>query len=154
MTVFAIDPGTTESAWAVVEAGEFVSGAKERNEDMLERAWGLCPPVTHVAVEKVASYGMAVGAEVFETVYWSGRFHEAARYNYMNLSRPTRKEVVVHLCGSAKAKDANVRQAIIDRLGPQGTKKNPGPTYGVKGDVWAAIAVALYTYDKLMEEQK
>jgi hypothetical protein len=40
-----------------------------------------------------------------------------------------------------------VRQALIDRLGPQGTKKNPGPTYGMRSHLWAALAVAVYAGD-------
>ena len=35
----------------------------------------------------------------------------------------------------------NIRQALIDRFGPQGSKKNPGPTFGFGGDTWAALAV-------------
>jgi hypothetical protein len=40
-----------------------------------------------------------------------------------------------------------VRQALIDRLGPQGTKKNPGPTYGMRSHLWAALAVGVYAWD-------
>jgi len=54
-----------------------------------------------------------------------------------------RKEVKIYLCGSMKAKDPNIRQALIDRLGDPGTKKNPGPTYGVKSHAWSALAVAV-----------
>ena len=54
----------------------------------------------------------------------------------------------MHLCGSAKAKDSNIRQAIIDRYGGDpkrciGTKKAPGPLYGISADQWAALALAL-----------
>jgi hypothetical protein len=42
-----------------------------------------------------------------------------------------------------------VRQALIDRLGLQGTKKAPGPTYGIKSHEWAALAVAVYGWDQL-----
>jgi hypothetical protein len=42
-----------------------------------------------------------------------------------------------------KAKDANIRQALIDKIGPQGTKKDPGPTYGISKDVWSALAIAV-----------
>jgi hypothetical protein len=43
-----------------------------------------------------------------------------------------------------RAKDANIRQALIDKIGPQGTKAQPGPTYGIKSHSWAALAVAVY----------
>ena len=96
----------------------------------------------HVVVEMVASYGMPVGKEVFETCVWIGRFMQvwhdpdAVRLIY-------RRDVKLHLCGSARAKDGNIRQALIDKLGPQGTKKAPGPTYGVKSHAWAALALAV-----------
>ena len=35
------------------------------------------------------------------------------------------KEEKMNLCGSMKAKDSNIRQALIDRFGEVGTKKNP-----------------------------
>jgi hypothetical protein len=43
-----------------------------------------------------------------------------------------------------RAKDANIRQALLDLIGPQGTKAQPGPTYGIKSHTWAALAVAVY----------
>jgi hypothetical protein len=51
-----------------------------------------------------------------------------------------------------RAKDQNIRQALIDRLGPPGTKKNPGPTYGVTSHMWSALAVAVTAHDKLKEQ--
>jgi hypothetical protein len=65
-----------------------------------------------------------------------------------------RRDVKLHLCHSPRAKDANVRQALIDRLGPQGTKKNPGPTYGMKSHLWAALAVGVYAMDKVVREER
>jgi hypothetical protein len=64
---------------------------------------------------------MPVGAEVFETIYWSGRFAEA--YGVEHDARITRIDVKMHLCHSPRAKDGNVRQALIDRFGKPGTKK-------------------------------
>jgi hypothetical protein len=59
--------------------------------------------------------------------------------------------VKLHLCGTNKAKDANVRQALLDmfpRTGggavPQvGTKKEPGPLYGISTHAWPALGVAI-----------
>ena len=36
-----------------------------------------------------------------------------------------------------------MRQALLDRVGPRGTAKAPGPTYGLKADEWAALGVAV-----------
>lgn len=100
--------------------------------------------VDEMAIEMIASYGMPVGREVFETCLWIGRFIEAWGGPYTLVYR---RDVKLHLCGQARAKDGNVRQAIIDRFGGKqsaiGNKKTPGPLYGVSGDVWQALAVAI-----------
>jgi hypothetical protein len=67
--------------------------------------------------------------------------------------------VKLHLCKSTKANDASIRQALIDRYGPGkeraiGTKKAPGPLYGVKADVWAALALAVTWHDTREERLK
>lgn len=146
MTVLGIDPGPVTSHWATFD-GVCATGGSCKNTD-----WGGCYYQDCVAIEKVASYGMPVGAEVFETVFWSGRIYERYAKHGIRISRPTRKEVVTHICGSARAKDSNVRQALIDRIGAPGLKKSPGPTFGIKGDQWQALACSVYAWDKLMEE--
>lgn len=60
-----------------------------------------------------------------------------------------RLDVKIHLCKTAKAKDANIRQALIDRFGYPGTKHHPGVLYGVKTHCWAALGVAVCAYDRL-----
>ena len=102
----------------------------------------------HVVCEQIASFGMAVGAEVFETCVWTGRFWQHAERHGMDFSRVKRMEVKMHLCHSARAKDGNIRQALIDRLGPPGKKKSPGVTFGITKDQWAALAVAVTFKDK------
>ena len=103
-----------------------------------------------LAIEMVASYGMPVGKEVFRTVWWSGRFAQAwIHYQRSEPIEVYRKDVKLYLCNSPRAKDANIRQALIDLIGPQGTKKNPGPTYGVKSHAWAALGVAVTAETRL-----
>jgi hypothetical protein len=149
MRLLAIDPGTTESAWVVWDGVRVVAHAKESNDTLMLRILGHDIADQWVAacvIEMVASFGMPVGAEVFETVYWIGRFAQAIGPHCV--TRITRNEIKNHLCHSSRAKDANIRQAIIDRLGGPGTKKAPGLTYGISGDVWSALAVALTWWDK------
>ena len=141
--ILAIDPGPTCSG--VVHFRCFKKPLIEarvlENNDLL-LALELAQ-YQSVAIEMIASYGMAVGKEVFETCVWIGRFIQAAKIPPV---RYTRQEVKLHLCGSPRAKDANVRQALIDLLGPPGTKAKPGPTYGVRSHAWAALAVAVYDH--------
>lgn len=155
--ILALDPGPTRTAWLLlVPAGAGGHSLEPRrhgilpNRDLLERLREGSPelsayyPPAVTVIEKVEGFGMAVGAEVFETVWWSGRFAEASRR--MPVERLTRKAVKLHLCGSMRAKDPNIRQALIDRYGGAdaiGRKASPGPLYGVAGDVWSALAVAV-----------
>lgn len=142
--VMAIDPGTTESGWAIFEEGRVVESGISPNDLLLDNLLFDCDGEASCAIEMIASYGMAVGKEVFETCVWIGRFCERWHSHTGHLPRLIpRLAVKLHLCKSPKAKDANIRQALIDKLGPQGTKKDPGPTYGVKSHAWAALAVAV-----------
>lgn len=78
-----------------------------------------------LAIEMVASYGMPVGETIFETCVWIGRIIETVyRYN-IPVTKIYRKDEKMNICHSMKAKDSNIRQALIDRFGEVGTKKNP-----------------------------
>ena len=156
MNILAIDPGPVQSALVLLSPDrKIIQASIEGNYEVasfLRSGWWLgtlgTPGWPHVAIEMIASYGMPVGAEVFETCCWIGRFEEA--YVHTDLrARYCRKDIKLHLCGSNRAKDSNVRQALIDLLGPAGIKKNPGPTYGIKKDMWAALAVAVYAHHVL-----
>jgi len=166
MRVLAIDPGTTESGWVLydTETECVVHREISDNCDLLHymevgdfRSGQL--KADHMAIEMVASYGMPVGASVFETCCWIGKFECAFAFGHELDSRPSsriyRKDVKLHLCLDSRAKDANIRQALIDRFsGGQGKrvaiglKASPGPLYGFKSHMWAALAVAVTWADK------
>lgn len=145
MTVLAIDPGPAESAWVMWDGKQISAFGKHPSEElaMHTNAGAEC---NHVVIEMVASYGMPVGREVFETCVWIGRFIEI--YGDQRTSLMVRGDVKMHLCHSMKAKDSNIRQSLIDRFGAPGTKKNPGLTYGLSGDTWAAFALAVTWWDR------
>ena len=150
-TVLAVDPGSERSAWLVYNgaAGGIRAFATVDNDELLEvlRA-DIADDVETVVIEKIESYGMAVGREVFDTVWWSGRFTEAARPTAV-VQLP-RRAVKLAICGDTRAKDANIRQALLDRFGgarAKGTKAAPGPLYGIAGDAWSALAIAI-TYSE------
>ena len=150
MKILAIDPGPTESAYVLLDGERICLKGKEPNDEMRSILFALCD-ADIVAIEKIASYGMAVGAEVFETCVWTGRFIERMSQRdplLTRLRRIPRGDVKMHLCKSMRAKDGNIRQALIDRLGAPGTKKAPGATYGVSADIWAALAVGITALDK------
>lgn len=144
----AIDPGTTESGWVSYDSGRISDFGKWPNHELLDLVGQ--DRGDYLALEMIASYGMPVGAEVFETCVWIGRFHQRWLDSHRHRTDPVmvyRKEVKMHLCGTTKAKDGNIRQAIIDIYGGKdraiGKKATPGPLYGVSGDVWAALGLAI-----------
>jgi hypothetical protein len=146
----AIDPGPEVSGVVVISPDRKVLFANilANQEIVADLRRSTVYSFPHVAIEMIASYGMPVGAEVFETCAWIGRFEEA--YVHSDLTaRYFRKDIKLHLCGSNRAKDGNVRQALIDLLGPPGVKKAPGPTYGIKSHLWAALALAIYAHHVL-----
>lgn len=154
MRILAIDPGNQQSAYALLDADlRPVKFAKKTNDEVMKDCITILEEnTTVVVIEMIASYGMAVGKEVFETCVWIGRFIERlAPEAYKLIYRREEKE---NLCGSMRAKDSNIRQALIDRFGVVGTKKNPGWFYGVSKDVWAAIAVGVTYHDKVEEERR
>lgn len=151
MKILGIDPGNTESGYVIYEGdlGRVYNAGVVNNEQimvMLSSNSGM--DYQAVAMERIAAMGMAVGETVFETVFWTGRFYQEAMRTVRNVIRVKRSEVKMHLCNSMQAKDSNIRQALIDRLGAPGTKKAPGPTYGVSSHAWSALAVAVTAADK------
>ena len=151
MSILSIDPGPLESAYTLLDDNlKPAQFGKVPNVELLciceDSSKGIENEMT---IEMVASYGMAVGQEVFETVFWIGRFWEA--FNGAR-TKVYRKEVKINLCHTMKAKDSNIRQALIDRFGVVGTIKNKGWFYGFKADIWSAYAVGVTYYDTYLKE--
>jgi len=148
-SIVGVDPGYEMSAWVRYDGQRVVAHAIEANAELLERLAGA--EDSHVTFEAIESYGMAVGREVFETVFWTGRFFEAVVRRGANASRLPRKAVKLHLCHSARATDSNLRVALLDRFGGSaaavGKKAAPGPLYGIKSHEWAALALAVTWLD-------
>lgn len=155
--ILAIDPANVESAYSLIDAVTYkpIEVGKINNFDLLKKIETLT--YNALAIEMVASYGMAVGQTVFETCVWIGQFVATALYTDKNVSVNYiyRKDVKMNLCGSMRAKDSNIVQALIDRFAPytsnkgKGTKKEQGWFYGFKNDIWQAYAVGVTYLDKL-----
>ena len=144
--ILSIDAGNVESAYCLIDKETYkpIEFGKVSNEQILMKIIEL--KYDNLILEMIASYGMPVGASVFETCVWIGRFIQAR--NCADFDYIYRKEEKMNLCHSMKAKDSNIRQALIDRFGEVGTKKNQGWFYGFKNDVWAAYAVGITWLDK------
>lgn len=153
--ILAIDPGNVQTALVLLDTEKQEILFKEilPNQQCFlafERE-NLSPDIS--VIEQVAGMGMVVGETVFETAVWSGRFWQMLDSLGYKVDRIKRNEIKNILCGSSRAKDKNIRQRLIDIFGEQGTKKNPGKTYGMKADMWAALAVAV-AWDMKQKEKK
>lgn len=132
--------------------------AKQPNKETMDVLIHRLTDVDVVVIERVAGYGMPVGREVFETCEWIGRFSQEAERK-KPVSYVYRKDEKLYLCFDTKAKDTNIRAALIERFANhdfkngRGTKANPDYFYGVKADCWAAISVAVTYLDMQKEKQ-
>lgn len=143
MTIFGIDPGTEQSGWVLLDSSALRvldSGISDNHDVLRWVAAGQDADV--LAIEMIANLGMSVGKSTFDTVRWIGRFQQAWR-DPDAVRLVFRHQVKTYLCHSQRAKDPNVRQALLDFVGPQGVKRKPGPTYGVRSHAWSALAVAV-----------
>lgn len=152
--ILGIDPGNKETAYVVydTESQKITQKAKKLND--IVRIELPCIRCDQVVMEVVASMGMAVGQEVFDTVEWIGRFTEVViRDMRLSVQRIKRMEVKMALCHQTRGvNDSVIRQRLIDLFGGKeaaiGKKKTPGPLYGVTKDCWAALAVIIASQQK------
>lgn len=170
MRVLAIDPGTSQSAYVVwndswnplattvirgFQPGHVERCGIEPNETLVRmlqfRETTDMQGFDVAAIEMVAGMGMIVGQEVFDTCVWVGRFYEhmvpEPRLIY-------RRHIKLHHCQSARAKDSNIRQALIDKYGAPGTKHAQGVTYGLKSHLWQAFAIATFISETAEQPNK
>jgi hypothetical protein len=162
MKLLAIDPGDVQSAYVIVGADRRpIKTGKVPNDELRTsiRSWVSDRLIDHVAIEMIASYGMPVGREVFETCVWIGRFQEAAVSAIpvdatLTLTVAYRRDVKLHHCHDSRAKDSNIAQALVDRFAPgqpnkgKGTKAEPGWFHGFAADIWQAYALGVYVADQ------
>lgn len=161
-SILAIDPGNTESGYALIDSDtrQPIHVGKIPNHQILDML-GVILDYTntaHIVIEMVASYGMPVGKEVFETCVWIGRFQQVALATSVGVTPVDlvyRRDVKLHHCHTSKAKDSNISQALIDRFASgepnrgKGTKASPGWFYGFRADIWQAYALAVLAADRL-----
>lgn len=129
MNLLSIDPGSVKSGWVYMQDGIPDDWGWHDNDTMLSSLLLLKYDV--LLIEDVSHMGMAVGRDVFETVRWSGRFD----YNQTAIFID-RKHVKLTLCGNTRAKDANIRQACIDRFGGDSVAIGGKKCQTCKGKGW------------------
>lgn len=149
MLIFAIDPGTSQSGWVLYDGAAVLDAGVAPNHDVLR--WVQAGQNADVlAIEMMKARGMPTSNDEFKTLVWVGRFMQAwSQPEHVKLVY--RQDVKLHICGSMKAKDPNIRAALIDLFPasgggktPQiGTKGQPGPLFGVSSHAWPALGVAV-----------
>lgn len=159
--IIGIDPANIQSAYCIVDGYTLkpLKFAKLPNEEMYRQMIDdlmsfhlVRGDIVEVAIEMIASYGMPVGREVFDTCVWIGQLKE--RLKDCEPKYVYRKDEALNLCQSSRANDATIKQALIDRFAygvpnyGKGTKKAKGWFYGFRADIWAAYAVAVTYADK------
>lgn len=153
ITLLSIDPGTFESGWVLMDAGTaaILDKGITDNTELVARIQDNTLGAGHLSIELIEPRGMPIGNSTLMTVLWTGRFVQAFEGNFTMVHR---RRVKLFLTGSVRAKDSNVNTAVGDMYHPlgtkaaKGTKKSPGPLYGCKSHIFAAIAVGLYWRDE------
>ena len=110
----------------------------------------------YVVIEKIVNYNQKVGASIFDTVEWVGRFKECweSEPNCTHIESMPRRTAVGHLCEFGKSgSDKYVKNALIKRFGDPGTKAKPGVLYDFSNHTWAALAIAVTYIDKFLEKE-
>lgn len=162
--VLAIDPGCEQSAYCIIDMDTLrpLEFDKIDNEQLMRfiKTPDRVKDWRWIAIEMVTSYGMSIGQEVMETIYWIGRFHEALLNCQYPVREIRRMEEKRHICHSTRANDATIRRALIDRFAThdlkngKGTKSDPDFFFGFKADVWAAYAVGLTAIENRENDYK
>lgn len=160
--IFAIDPGTRTSGTVLFDPD--TGAVREANPrhpnddllDLLRNRWTwdtqeatAGAPIVAIEQFKAAGGGHGIGGDSVHTIQWTGRFQEAA--HPLRVRLVTRLEVLRHLgiAANARNKDGHVIDRCCDlyggppRAAAKGTKKQPGPLYGMSSHAWQALGVAL-----------
>lgn len=153
MYILSLDPGPKQSAYLFydAESKNFLDFGKVSNETFLDLLDTFAADI--FVYEKMQNYGVG-GASTFETCVWTGRFIQRwIDRTGKSVTGLYRYQVKSNICPKKRSNDSIIRQALIDRFGKQGSKKNPGPTYGIKADIWSALAIAVTYADLNYEEE-
>ena len=163
MIVIGVDPGDKKSALVMLQKREgknWTIGIKDIMPNtllkkMVQAALQLSPGnEKYVVIEKIVNYNQKVGASIFDTVEWVGRFKECFELepDCTEVVSMPRRAAVGHLCEFGKSgSDKYVKQALIKRFGDPGTKAKPGVLYDFSSHTWAALAIAVTYIDKFLE---
>ena len=151
MIIVGIDPGPEKCGFCVYDnlAGKIIEAQKDL--PVGEALTGIdiyAGQADLVGIERVQSYGIP-GSTLLRTSEVVGRLWQCSEALRLPTVLLYRREVLRGLDVTGKGnRDSLVRERLIEMHGgtrkiAQGTKKEPGPLYGVSSHAWQALAVAI-----------
>lgn len=171
--IISYDPGNEQTGWVVAleDNSKLLYKNKDLNTVCFEKTKEFTKKynVVKVGCEYPSSYGMAVNQTLLDTCTFCGFL--GFYFNSLNIPFELifRKSVKMFLCGSVRAKDAEVNIRVREYIGEDHTIKKPNPYYWNEeleqnggnrycgGDIYASLAVLLYMiypHDILIQNEK
>lgn len=175
MKIMAIDPGTTESAYVILDDQYQIISADKVGNDVVLSIIADAPGLDAVIIEDIeprysstdrSAAGAVMGQSTIETIKAFGRFSWQAalrglmvrsifRRDERSCLIPTKRNALPPLPETApKHADGQIRASLIRRFARhdqergRGTKANPDTFYGFHGDMWQAMAVGVTWLDQ------
>lgn len=175
MKIMAIDPGTTESAYVILDNQYQILSADKVGNDVILSIIADAPGLDAVIIEDIeprysssdrSAAGAVMGQSTIETIKAFGRFSWQAalrglmvgsifRRDERSCLVPTKRNGLPPLPETApKHADGQIRASLIRRFARhdqergRGTKANPDTFYGFCGDMWQAMAVGVTWLDR------
>lgn len=157
--ILAIDPGPQDSAGVIWDTEKEIIVEKwhQLNVKILPGLMSFKigdQGVEIIAIEDPQAQRRPASNDFINTVQWSARFYQALYQNlygekYDALQLIPYSAISSHFCGIANAKEKFVKEELLKRYGPQGSKSKQGKLYGISGHCWSALAVSVYVADNL-----
>ncbi len=175
MKIMAIDPGTTESAYVIMDDQYQIFSADKVGNDVVLSIIADAPGLDAVIIEDIeprysstdrSAAGAVMGQSTIETIKAFGRFSWQAalrglmvgsvfRRDERSCLIPTKRNGLPPLPETApKHADGQIRVSLVRRFARhdkergRGTMANPDTFYGFHGDMWQAMAVGVTWLDQ------
>jgi hypothetical protein len=145
--LIGLDPGPETSGVVVYRAGgspQVLEAHAKLDWPGVRQLMNQYPAWSTTFLCERVSAGAISGKHILQTSEVCGRFMEYADSRNLKHHLYYRREVLAALgVGSGASKDALVRQVVLE-LHPEGTgsKKKPGPLFGVATHAWQALGLA------------
>lgn len=179
MRLLAIDPGTAQSAYVVLDEKYRIFNAGKVENSVILDIIAQTPGLDRLVIEDMeprytsgdrSAAGAVMGTSTIQTLKWMGQFDRQAtlrglpvgwicRREERSALIPTKKNGLPPLpMGAPAHADGQIRAALIQRFARydtatgKGTKKEPDTFFGFAGDMWQAMAVGVTWLDKSAKE--